>query len=197
MASGTQRPTRHWLFATRLFHEQRRRMLQQALQLLDELRRVIAVDHAMIEGRRQVHHLAHDDLAALHDGPFDDGVGADDRDFGMIDDRRRDDAAQRAQARDGDGRAGKFVLAPPCRRASAAATRATSRGAAPDVARFGMAHDRHDQPVRRLRRDADMHGCVAMHDARFVVEARIDLRILRQDASPVPRMRNGSSVSFG
>ena len=59
-------------------HEQGGGMFQQRLDALDELGGVVAVDHAVIEGRRQVHHLAHDDLAVAHHRPLDDLVGADD-----------------------------------------------------------------------------------------------------------------------
>ncbi len=88
-----------------------------ALMLLDELGGIVAVDDAVIEGGRQVHHLADDDLAVLHDRPFDDRVGPDDGDFGMVDHRCRHEPAQRPEAGDGDGRALQFVATWPCSRA--------------------------------------------------------------------------------
>ena len=59
---------------------------------------------------------------------------------------------------------------------AAAARRATSAARCPEVERLGVAHHRHDQAVRGLRGDAEMHRRVAMHDAGLVVEARVDLR---------------------
>ena len=72
-----------------LRHEQKSPAVRAGLDLLDERGGVLAVDDAVIEGRRQVHHLAHDDLAVAHDRALDDLVGADDRHLGMVDHRRR------------------------------------------------------------------------------------------------------------
>ena len=47
--------------------------------------------------------------AVHHDRPLDRLVDADDRDFRRVDDRRRDDAAELAEARDGDGRARELL----------------------------------------------------------------------------------------
>ena len=46
--------------------EDRRRLLQHFLQRLHDLGRVVAVDEAVIERRRQVHHQAHGDRAVQH-----------------------------------------------------------------------------------------------------------------------------------
>ena len=145
---------------------------------------VVAVDDAVIEGRRQVHHLAHDDVAVAHDRALDDRVGPDDRDFRMIDHRRGDEAAERAEAGDGDGRAGKIVARGLAVARELRQTRdfgcARPRGRAPRRVRTTGTI----RPFARLRGDADMHGRVAMHDAGFVVEARVDLRIIRQHMAP-------------
>src|SRR5262249_11146445 len=93
-----------------LAHEDRRGIFEKPLDALNEFRGVVAVDHAVIERRRDVHPLAHDYLALDHHRLLDDRVRPNDRDFRMIDDRRRDDAAERAEARDRDRRAGEVVL---------------------------------------------------------------------------------------
>ncbi len=49
--------------------------------------------------------------------PLDDAVDADDRHFRRVDDRRGHDAAERAQAGDGDRRSGELVARAPCPRA--------------------------------------------------------------------------------
>src|SRR4029079_14401843 len=90
-----------------LLDEQRRGCLEESAQRLHEACRAQAVDHAMIERRREVHHAPRNDRAGAHHGPLDGAVDADDRDLGMIDHGCRDDAAQRAQARDRDRGSGK------------------------------------------------------------------------------------------
>ena len=131
-----------------LLDEQHRRALEQAAQRLHELGRVHAVDHAVVERRRQVHHLPRHHRAVAHHRPRHDAVDADDRDLGMVDHRRRDDAAERAEAGDRDRRAAQLVA-----RGRAGARRfgqARDLGRArPQVARFGMAHHRHHQAARR------------------------------------------------
>ncbi len=82
-----------------LLDEQRRRRLDQRPQALDEGRGVIAVDHPMIERRRQVHDFSRNEAAVAPDGLHDDLVDADDRDFRPVDDRRRDNAAEAPRAK--------------------------------------------------------------------------------------------------
>jgi hypothetical protein len=88
--------------------KQQRRRFQQLAHRLDETRGVDAVHHAVVEGRGQVHHAARHHRATAQHGPLDDAVDADDGHLGPVDDRRGDDAAQRAQAADGDGGAAQF-----------------------------------------------------------------------------------------
>ncbi len=120
-----------------------------------------------------------DNLAVAHHRALDDRVRPDDGDFRMVDDGRRHHAAKRAEACDRDRGtrkvvAGCFAVARQLSHTSDLARQI------PDIARFGVAHDRNDQSVCRLRGDADMDGGEAMHDAGLVVEARVDLRIGRQ-----------------
>ena len=122
-------------------YENRRRRFEQALDALDEARRNIAVDDAVIEGGRQIHHGARHELRALPHRAHDLLVDADDRDLRPVDHRRGDDTAERAQAGDGDGRAGQLGAASPCPRAR------PRQGAAP----------RRRSPTDRAPRMAD-HG---------------------------------------
>ena len=93
----------------------------------------------------------------------------------MVDHRRRDDAAQRAQAGDGDGRTAEF-LARCLGRARRVGQARDLRSGGPQVARLGVAQYRHHQAAVGLRRDADVHRAIAGDDAGIVVEARVDLR---------------------
>ena len=47
----------------------------------------------------------------------------------------------------------------------------------PQIERLGVADHRHQQPAVGLRRDADMHGGVAVQHAGLVVVAGVDLRV--------------------
>ena len=49
-------------------HEDQSRLLQQLLQRLDHGGGVVAVDEAVVEGRRQVHHQSYRNLAVDDDG---------------------------------------------------------------------------------------------------------------------------------
>jgi hypothetical protein len=135
-----------------------------------------------------------DDRAAAHDGALDHLVHADDRDLRVVDHRRRDDAAQRSEAGERDGGAEKLIA----RRLAAARGLGEARhfrSARPRVARFGIAHHRHDEPAGRLCRDADVHRGEAREDAAFVVVARVDLGN-SGSACAMARMMNGSSVRW-
>ena len=67
-------------------------------ELLDhrqrELGRACAVDHAVVECRRDVADLADDDLSATHDRAGCDPVDPEDRNLRVIDERRDDHAAE-------------------------------------------------------------------------------------------------------
>src|SRR4029077_1144347 len=89
--------------------EQQRRLFEIALDALDERGCLPAVDDAVIERRGQVHHLADYDLTVTHHRSLGDAVDADDRDLGVIDHRRRGEAAERAEAGDRDRRTGQLV----------------------------------------------------------------------------------------
>ena len=54
------------IFKPQLVDEDRRGLLQRVLERLDHRGGVVAVDEAMIERRRQIHHQPHGDLAVHH-----------------------------------------------------------------------------------------------------------------------------------
>src|SRR6187551_2080560 len=86
------------------------RFLQVRNDLLSEVCTDITIDDAVIEGKAQVHHFADHDLIAAHDRLLLDGVYAHDADFGIVDDRRRNQPAQLAQRGDGEGRATEVLF---------------------------------------------------------------------------------------
>ena len=84
------------------------------------------------QDERQVHQLADLELAVDHDRRLAHLVDRDDRDFRPVDHRRRGDAAHRAEAGDGEGRAATAPRGSPCRcgrrRRGARSRRRGSRG---------------------------------------------------------------------
>src|SRR5262249_24311126 len=92
-----------------ILDEQHRRLLKQGLQPMDENCCIVAVDHTMIEARREIHHLARNELSAIPHGSNSHLVDADDGDLRMIDDRCRRDRAQRTERGDYDGGASQLA----------------------------------------------------------------------------------------
>jgi len=78
------------------------RPLEQLADAAQELDRQLAVDHAVIEPDRGVHHRPRDDLPVADDWALDDLVHAEDRDLGNVDHRRRVDGAEHAGIRDAE-----------------------------------------------------------------------------------------------
>ncbi len=105
---------------------------------------------------------------------LNDPVGGEDRHFRKVDDRRRRHPAQRAEAGEGDGRAGQ-VLALDRARPRLLGKPLEFARAIPQVARLGVPHDRNHQPRGRVGGDADVHGVVAAEDAGLVVVERVDV----------------------
>ena len=145
---------------------------------LDEGRRVVAVDHAVIEGRREVHRSSRNEAAVAPDRPPDDLVDADDRHFRPVDHRRRRDAAERAERGQRDRRTRKLLA-----RRDALARRFADpphlARALMQAQRLRVAHHRDHQPDRRLGRNPEMHGAEARDDVVVVVVMRVDLRKVR------------------
>ena len=63
-----------------------------------ELGRARAVDDPVVEGQREVADLRRDDGAVAHDRARADAADAQDRDLGMVDDRRLEEAPELAGA---------------------------------------------------------------------------------------------------
>src|SRR5437867_11035545 len=70
---------------------------------LDERGADVAIDHAVVERARQVHHFPNRDLVVPDDRSLLDLVDAEDGDLRPVDDRRREDAAFLAQGGDREG----------------------------------------------------------------------------------------------
>ena len=139
--------------------------LQQRLDPLDERGRVPAVDDAVVEARRQVHHRARLELPAVPHRAHLHLVDPDDGDLGVVDDRRGDQAAERAERRDRDRRAAELVA----RRLAVAGRGADPVDlgrARPQVERVGVAHHRDEQAVVGLGGDADVDRAVDGERAR-------------------------------
>ena len=118
---------------------------------------------------------ANRNLALVHDRPVGRLVDAQDADFGMVDDRRRRQAAHAAQARDGERRAGQLIA-----RDRMVAGRLGDpphlAGRLPQVHRLGMPHDRHAQAAVGLRGDAHVHRFEPRDHFALHVVMRIELR---------------------
>ncbi len=132
----------------------------------------------MVVGERQIHHrprlhraIGHDHRAHLR------LVHAEDAGLGRIQDRRREERAVDAAVRNGEGAAGKVVeaeLAVPGL-AGELADRLLDAGEA-HVLR--IAQDRHDEPLLRADRDADV--VVVLKDDLVAVDLGVDRRHVAQ-----------------
>ena len=152
----------------------------------------------MIERRRQVHHLTGRNLPVIHHRTLNNPVDADDGDLGVVDHRGGGDAAKRAQAGDRDRRTGQFFACCLSGTGSLAET-LDFGGGLPWIERLGMAHDRHCQPRRSLRRDADMHRIVTVQHTGLVVVTRVDLGMInnRIDHCPHEERQQGEVAALG
>ena len=74
-----------------------------------ELRRAGAVDHAVVERHADRPRAPDDDLAVAYDGPVTDAADGENRDLRVVDDRRREQPAELAGARDGERRAAELL----------------------------------------------------------------------------------------
>ena len=134
----------------------------------------------MVERHRDVPHRPHDDLAVAHDGSVGDAVEAEDRDLGVVDERRHEQPAELARARDGERRVAELVAASvPAR---AALREPPHLGVdLVDGELLAAAHDRHDEAVVRLHRDPDVDP-VEEHDL-VALEAGVEHRERRPSAA--------------
>ena len=128
---------------------------------------------------------------STEDGAGDDLVDADDGHLGGVDDRRRDDAAERAEAGDRDRRAGQ-LLQRHLRRAGGLGQAGDLGGGRPQIADVGVLDDRHHQARGRLHGDAEVDRAVALHDTGLVVEPGVHLRVV---AHAPPRRRASGTAA--
>src|SRR5260221_8574622 len=70
--------------------------LQPPLHRAEEARGDEAVQDAMVEGERHVHHVADGDGVVDHDGTLDDRIHRENTRVGLIDDRHRYESAEHA-----------------------------------------------------------------------------------------------------
>ena len=130
------------------------------------------VDHAVVEGHGEIPDRPHDDLAVADDRALADPVDAEDRDLGVVHERRHEEPAEPACARHGERRAAELV------RGEAALARAV--GEPPglgvdlvDVEPLAPAHDGNHEAVVGLNGDSDVDA-VEQHD-RVPLEPGVEL----------------------
>ncbi len=116
---------------------------------------------------------ANDDLTVADDRPLDDPVEADDRDLGVVDERRDQEPAELACARDRDRRVAELLDAEAA--GSRALGEATHVGVQLcDRAPRAASHHRDDEPVVGLHRDTDVDA--VEEDDLVVLEPCVQLR---------------------
>src|SRR6185295_14438474 len=123
---------------------------------------------------RQIHELSDDDLIVRNRRTLGDLVHAEDYDFRVVQYRRREHTAERAQAGDGEGGAGE-ILARGLARLGHGGQAIDVAGDVDDRLAIGVAHHRDDEAVRGRGGEADVI-LPALHDlARGLVEERVHL----------------------
>src|ERR1700728_2720210 len=125
------------------------------------------IDDAMVEGRGDVHHRPNRNRAIQNYSALDELVRANDRDFGMIDDRRGGNATQGAEAGQGYGGTGQILSA----RASLSSRQRDAKQlprATPQIKCFRVMDNRHQQTAVALRRDSYVDRLVTAQDSGFI-----------------------------
>src|SRR3989304_5571689 len=92
-------------------YKQCRRVLQQAFQVLDHLRRILAVNDTVIEAGGEVHHPADDHRVIPDHGTLLRTVDPDNGHFRTVDDRDTGQTSEFAQAGDAYGGSSHFLTA--------------------------------------------------------------------------------------
>ena len=129
----------------------------------------------MIERRRQIHDTTDRDLTVMHHHALDRFVDADDGHLGGVQDGRRNDAAQLAEAGESDGRAAE-LLAPRPTAAGGLGDAADLGGQVVEAAARDISHHRHFEAIRGLGGDAQVHGGMTQQHIACGVVLRIALR---------------------
>src|ERR1700738_2406260 len=111
LAEQSIAPPARWAasFPGKSVDEYRRGMLDALFQCLNHCCGVMAVYEAVIERGGQVHHAPDGDCAVVHHRALDCAIDAENRDLGRIDDGRRGDSTQLAQARHRDCRSRQLI----------------------------------------------------------------------------------------
>ena len=143
-------------------------MLEVRLHQLHQTGTVVAVDHAVVPRRREVHDAADDDVAVVHHRSVLGVVNTEDADFGLVDDRGCTQSAKATQARDGEGGPGQVVHAGFAVSGGLRDTAHLSSGL-PDVHGFHVLHDGNVQASVGLRGNAEVDGLMTGYNACFVV----------------------------
>src|SRR5438552_2744297 len=120
-----------------------------------EARRGSAVDDAVIVRQGQREHEARHELLAVPHRLHRRSRDAQDGQLGRVDDRREGGAADAAQARDGEVRAGD-VAELELALAGLLGERRRLLGEGEDALLVDVLHDRHDETVRRVGGEADV-----------------------------------------
>src|SRR5207247_371991 len=167
-------------------------MLERIADRLHESGSDVAVNDAMVEGARQVHHVPDHDLVVPDHGALLDLVDAEDPDFGPVDDRRREDASLLAEGRDREGGPEHVLegqlLVPGGVREAFDFLRET-----PQVLLVRLVDDGDGQPLVRGSRDPDV---VVFLDDDFAVLV-VDGTVRAGNSLRAPRtdlMKNGRNV---
>ena len=150
-----------------------------------------AVDDAVVEGDRDVPHLAHDDLAVSHDRARPDAVKPEDRDLRVVDQRRHEEAAELAGARDRERRVAQLVglERAGARTLGEPVDLGVDLGDREPVA---ATDDRHDEARLGVDGDAEVVA-VEQHDL-VVVDPRVELGELCERAGRCPQRRRDEEV---
>ena len=134
------------------------------------------VQHAMVEGERQVHQIGGLDLPlVIVDGALDDLAHAHDADFGMVDDRRRNQSAHAADRGDGERAATQVLAASPAGLPFGSESLGLA-GNGEQVFLVRIANNGDNQTTRRRDRDADVVMIVQDDFAGLLVERTVDER---------------------
>src|SRR5215210_4723416 len=131
--------------------------LQALLDGVQELEGGSAVEDAVVEGDLEVHHAADGDGVFYHDGAFDDGFRGEDRRLRVIDDGRRDHAAEGAGVVDGEGSV-RDVCGAELADAGAPHPVIDLAGEPEDVQLVGIGNNGDDQGVFEVDGHADVYS---------------------------------------
>jgi DNA-binding CsgD family transcriptional regulator len=138
-----------------------------------------AVHDAVVERHGDVAHRADRDLAVADDGTLGHAMEAEDRDLGVVHERRHEEAAELPGARDGEGGVAELVRGQ--RPRPGTVREACHLGVdLVDAEPLARADDGHDEAIVGLHRDADVDA-VEEHDL-VALEPRVELGVAPERA---------------